>query len=48
MKSQDQFAHLSLPQPLMRVIKERGYAQPTSIQNKAIPYILSAATDHLL
>ncbi len=40
MKSQDQFAHLSLPQPLMRVIKERGYAQPTSIQNKAIPYIL--------
>lgn len=39
---QHQFGHLSLPQPLMRVIDERGYKQPTSIQNKAIPYILDS------
>ena len=38
--TRDDFSHLSLPQPLMRVIEERKYAQPTSIQNKSIPYIL--------
>jgi ATP-dependent RNA helicase DeaD len=34
------FSHLLIPQQLMRVIEERKYEQPTSIQNKAIPSIL--------
>lgn len=36
---QDTFGKLSLSQPILRVIEERGYNQPTSIQNKSIPYI---------
>ncbi len=36
-----QFEQLSLPQEVLRVINERGYSQPTSVQNKAIPSIFS-------
>ena len=36
-----QFEMLKLPQEVLRVIEERKYSQPTSVQNKSIPYIFS-------
>lgn len=36
----DTFGKLSLPQQILRVLEERGYEQPTSIQNKSIPFIM--------
>lgn len=37
---QDTFGKLSLSQPVLRVLEERHYMQPTSIQNKSIPFIM--------
>jgi ATP-dependent RNA helicase RhlE len=37
----DQFAHLSLNEPLRRAIAEEGYREPTEIQQAAIPQVLA-------
>lgn len=38
--SDNQFAALGLSEPLLRAVSEAGYAEPTPIQQKAIPRVL--------
>ena len=41
----DHFSFLSLKNELSKGIKELGFEQPTPIQNKVIPHLLSSKQD---